>query len=123
VTRLTDPDAELVEGLKRGDEAAFVTLVQRYQRTLLRLALVYCRVLAAAEDIVQDTWLAVIRGIDRFEERASFKTWLFHILVNRARTRAVQEGRALSFSSLADEAESVASMGRSQREFEHPGSP
>lgn len=103
-----DPDAGLVAGLKRGDEAAFVTLVERYQRTLLRLALVYCRVLAVAEEIVQDTWLGVIRGIDRFEERASFRTWLFQILVNRARTRAVQEGRALSFSSLAEEAESVA---------------
>lgn len=100
-----DPDADLVAGLKRREESAFVTLVKRYQRTLLRLALVYCRTLAIAEEVVQDTWLGVIRGIDRFEERASFRTWLFQILVNRARTRAVQEGRALSFSSLAEEAE------------------
>ena len=103
-----DPDADLVAGLKRRDESAFVTLVKRYQRTLLRLALVYCRTLAVAEEIVQDTWLGVIRGIDRFEQRASFKTWLFQILVNRARTRAAQEGRALSFSSFSDEAEQAA---------------
>jgi RNA polymerase sigma-70 factor (ECF subfamily) len=102
-----DEDADLFAGLKRGDEAAFVTLVQRYQRPLLRLAIVYCRNLAVAEEIVQDTWLGVIRGIGRFEERATFKTWLFQILVNRARTRAAQEGRAGSFSSLEEEAEAA----------------
>ena len=102
-----DEDADLFAGLKRGDEAAFVTLVQRYQRPLLRLAIVYCRNLAVAEEIVQDTWLGVIRGIGRFEERATFKTWLFQILVNRARTRAAQEGRAGSFSSLEEEAETA----------------
>ncbi len=100
-----DEDGDLVAGLKRGDEAAFVALVKRYQRPLLRLAIVYCRNLAVAEEIVQDTWLGVIRGIAKFEERAAFKTWLFQILVNRARTRAVQEGRAGSFSSLDEEAE------------------
>src|SRR3954464_7833400 len=103
-----DDDGDLVAGLKRGDEAAFVTLVQRYQRPLLRLAIVYCRNLAVAEEIVQDTWLGVIRGIGKFEERAAFKTWLFQILVNRARTRAAQEGRAGSFASLDVEAEAPA---------------
>ena len=100
-----DPDADLVAGLKRGDEAAFVTLVRRYQPPLVRLAIVYCGNIAVAEEIVQDTWLGVIRGIGRFEERAAFKTWLFQILVNRARTRATQEGRAGSFASLNEEAE------------------
>ena len=104
-THQADDDAQLVAALKRRDEAAFVALVERYQRPLLRLALVHCRSLAIAEEIVQDTWLGVIQGIDRFEGRASFKTWLFHILVNRARTRAEREGRAVSFSSLAEEAE------------------
>jgi RNA polymerase sigma-70 factor (ECF subfamily) len=98
-------ETELVAALKRRDELAFVTLLQRYQGQLLRLALVYCRTRDLAEEIVQDTWLGVIQGIDRFEGRASFKTWLFQILVNRARTRAVKEGRMLSFSSLAEEAE------------------
>jgi RNA polymerase sigma-70 factor (ECF subfamily) len=104
-TNPADDDALLVAALKRRDEAAFVALVERYQHPLLRLALVYCRSLAIAEEIVQDTWLAVIQGIDRFERRASFKTWLFQILVNRARTRAEREGRAVSFSSLTEEAE------------------
>lgn len=104
-THQADDDAELIAALKRRDEAAFVTLVERYQRPLLRLALVYCRSMAIAEEIVQDTWLGVIQGIDRFEGRAAFKTWLFQILVNRARTRAEREGRAVSFSSLSEEAE------------------
>lgn len=105
MTSVADPEADLVAGLKRRDEMAFVTLVNRYQSKLVRLALVYCRTRDLADEVVQDTWLGVIQGIDRFEGRSSFKTWLFRILVNRARTRAVKEGRMLSFSSLADEAE------------------
>jgi RNA polymerase sigma-70 factor, ECF subfamily len=92
----------LIEGLKRRDEAAFVDLVARYQGPLLRLALVYARSHAVAEEIVQDAWLAVLQGIDKFERRASFKTWLFRILVNRAQTRAEREGRMLPFSALGD---------------------
>ena len=98
-------DSALIAGLKRRDEAAFVSLVERYQGPLFRLALAYCKGADIAEEIVQETWLGVLRGIDRFEERASFKTWLFQILVNQARTRAKREGRAVSFSSLSDEAE------------------
>lgn len=60
---------------------------------------------AVAEEVVQDTWLAVVRGLDAFEGRSSLKTWIFHILVNRARTRAVREGRTVPFSTLAGEAE------------------
>ena len=103
-THQTSDDSELIAALKRGDEAAFVSLVERYQRPLLRLAVVYCGSADVAEEIVQDAWLGVIQGIDRFEERASFKTWLFHILVNRARTRAKRERRGVSFSSLSGEA-------------------
>lgn len=77
---------------------AFVQLVQRYQGPMLRLALVYAKSRAVAEEIVQDTWLGVLQGIDRFERRSSFKTWLFRILVNRARTRAVREGRMVPLS-------------------------
>ena len=99
-----DADADLVTGLKRRDEAAFVTLVERYQGPLLRLALVYCRSRDIAEEVVQDVWLGVLQGIDRFEGKAAFRTWLFRILVNRARTNAGREGRTLSFSSLEDEA-------------------
>jgi len=98
-----DSDAELVAALRRGDEAAFVTLVGRYQAPLLRLARTFVRDRAVAEEVVQETWLAVLNGIDRFEGRASLKTWIFQILSNRARTRAVRERRSAPFSSLAGE--------------------
>jgi RNA polymerase sigma-70 factor, ECF subfamily len=93
-------EAQLVDALRRHDEAAFVQLVERYQTQLLRLALVYAGSRAVAEDIVQDTWLGALQGIAKFEGRSSFKTWLFRILVNRARTRAEREGRSVPFSAL-----------------------
>jgi RNA polymerase sigma-70 factor (ECF subfamily) len=95
-------DARLIDALKRRDEAAFVALVNRYQAPLFRLALVYAGTKAVAEEIVQDTWLGVLKGIERFEARSSFRTWLFRILVNRARTRAEREGRTVPFSALGD---------------------
>ena len=76
----TDADADLLERLRSGDEAAFATLVQRYQVRLLRLAESTVGSRAVAEEAVQDTWLAVVRGLERFEGRSSFKTWLFRIL-------------------------------------------
>lgn len=119
-TRREDDDAEFIAALRRRDETAFVALVSRYQRSLLRLALVYCRSADIAEEVVQDTWLGVIQGIDRFEGRASFKTWLFQILVNRARTRAEREGRALPFSSLSAEAEAPGEPAVSPERFRAP---
>jgi RNA polymerase sigma-70 factor (ECF subfamily) len=95
-------DAQLIDGLKQRDEAAFVQLVTCYQGRLLRLALVYASSHAVAEEIVQDAWLGVLQGIDRFEGRSSFKTWLFRILVNRAQTRAERESRTLAFSDLGE---------------------
>jgi RNA polymerase sigma-70 factor, ECF subfamily len=97
-------DAQLIDALIRRDEVAFVRLVQRYQGPLLRLALIYARSRAVAEEIVQETWLGVLQGIERFERRSSFKTWLFRILVNRARTRGEREGRTVPFSALGDAA-------------------
>src|ERR687885_1569869 len=94
-------DADLITALRDGDEAAFAELVDRYHAALLRLARLYVAA-AAAEDVVQETWLGLLRGLDRFEGRASLKTWLFHILVNRARTRAVRDGRTIPFSALVD---------------------
>jgi RNA polymerase sigma-70 factor (ECF subfamily) len=89
-----DDDVGLVERLRAGDEAAFVDLVRLYQPRLLRLAEATVGSRAVAEEVCQDTWLAVVRGVERFEGRSSFKTWLFHILLNRARTSAGREQRA-----------------------------
>jgi RNA polymerase sigma-70 factor, ECF subfamily len=87
-------EAGLVERLRAGDERAFVELVGRYQPRMLRLAEVTVGSRAVAEEITQDTWLAVVRGVERFEGRSSLKTWLFRILLNRARSAADREQRA-----------------------------
>jgi RNA polymerase sigma-70 factor (ECF subfamily) len=87
-------DATLVERLRAGDEAAFVELVRQYQTRMLRLAEATVGSRAVAEEVTQDTWLGVVRGVDRFEGRSSLKTWLFHILLNRARSAAGREARA-----------------------------
>ena len=89
-----EDDATLVGRLQSGDETAFVELVRRYQPRLLRLAESTVGRGAVAEEVTQDTWLAVFRGVDRFEGRSSFKTWLFRILLNRARSAARREERA-----------------------------
>ena len=94
-------DHELVQRLRAGDESAFVELIDRYGATMLRVAQMYVRDRATAEEVVQETWLAVLNGIDRFEERSSLKTWLFRILTNRAKTRGERDGRVLPFSALA----------------------
>jgi RNA polymerase sigma-70 factor, ECF subfamily len=94
-------DHELVQRLREGDESAFVELIDRYGATMLRVAQMYVRDRATAEEVVQETWLAVLNGIDRFEGRSSLKTWLFRILTNRAKTRGERDGRVLPFSALA----------------------
>jgi RNA polymerase sigma-70 factor, ECF subfamily len=94
-------DHELVQRLREGDESAFVELIDRYGATMLRVAQMYVRDRASAEEVVQETWLAVLNGIDRFEGRSSLKTWLFRILTNRAKTRGERDGRVLPFSALA----------------------
>lgn len=90
----------LVESLRQGDERAFSTLVERYHSLLIRLALAYVHEPAIAEEVAQETWLEVVRGVHRFEGRSTLKTWLCAILVNRARTRATREDRSLPFSAL-----------------------
>jgi RNA polymerase sigma-70 factor (ECF subfamily) len=95
-------DALLVDALRKGEEAAFVALLDRFQPALIRLAADYVHDRAIAEDVVQETWVAVLRGLDGFQGRASLKTWLFQIVINRARTRAAREDRSVSFSTLAD---------------------
>jgi RNA polymerase sigma-70 factor (ECF subfamily) len=97
----TYDERQLFAALHAGDEAAFGELVERYNPALLRLAMVYVRNRAVAEECVQETWLGVLRGLDRFEGRSLLKTWIFRILTNIAKTRAVREGRSVPFSALA----------------------
>jgi len=90
-----DPDAELLGRLRAGDEQAFVVLVRRHHDAMLRLACGYVPSAAVAEEVVQDTWLGVLRGIGGFEGRSSVRTWLLRILVNRARTAGARERRTV----------------------------
>jgi RNA polymerase sigma-70 factor (ECF subfamily) len=96
-------DEETLAALRRGDEAVFAELVRQHQALMLRVAARYVRNRTLAEEVVQETWLGVLNGLDRFEGRASVKTWIFRILVNRAISRAQREGRAVPFSSLGGE--------------------
>ncbi|HEX8074562.1 MAG TPA: sigma-70 family RNA polymerase sigma factor [Thermoleophilaceae bacterium] len=109
MTTAADPDAALLDGLKRGDESAFMELVERYHGALVRLAQSFVSSRAVAEEVAQDAWLGVLQGVDRFEGRSSLKTWIFRILVNRAKTRGVREARSVPFSSL-EPAEGEASV-------------
>jgi RNA polymerase sigma-70 factor (ECF subfamily) len=97
-------DEELLQSLRDGDEDAFAELVARHSGALLRVARMYVPSEAVAQEVVQETWIGVIRGIDRFEGRSSLKTWIFRILTNIAKTRAQRERRSVPFSSLADPA-------------------
>jgi RNA polymerase sigma-70 factor (ECF subfamily) len=94
-------DALLLERLLAGDEHAFMRLVEQYGPAMLRVATSLVRSRSVAEEVVQDTWLAVLRGIERFEGRSSLKTWLFRILVNRARSQYAREARSVPVSALA----------------------
>jgi RNA polymerase sigma-70 factor (ECF subfamily) len=89
-------EAELVARLREGEEAAFVALARQHQPIMLRLASSLVPSPAIAEEVVQDTWLAVLRGIEGFAGRSSFKTWLLRILVNRARSTGVHERRSVA---------------------------
>jgi len=108
-------ESALLEALRRGEEEAFARLVAAHHASLRRVARLYVPSPAIADEVVQDTWLGVIQGLWAFEGRSSLKTWIFRILVNRARTRAVRESsRASHTGSLAAE---------SGAEPKPPGSP
>ena len=94
-------EGPLLEALRAGDERAFADLVRRHRPAMLAVASMYARDRAVAEEIVQETWLAVLTGLDRFEGRSTLKTWIFRILANRAKTRGERESRTLPFSALA----------------------
>ena len=99
---LSPQDAKLVERLRAGDEEAFMELVHDLNPSLLRVARMFVPTSALAEDVVQETWVAVLSGIHRFEGRSSLKTWIFRILTNRAKTRGQREGRSIPFSALGE---------------------
>ncbi len=101
--RLSPDDRRLVAALRAGEEAAFEELIDRYHPALVRLAMAFVPSRAVAEDVAQDAWLGVLRGIDRFEGRSSLRTWLYRILVNTAKTRGVRESRSVPFAALAVE--------------------
>jgi RNA polymerase sigma-70 factor (ECF subfamily) len=95
----------LIESLKAGDERAFARLLDEYSSALFRVAMAHVGTRAVAEEVVQETWLGVINGIDRFEGRSSLKTWIFRILTNTANTRGQRERRVVPFSALGPAAD------------------
>ncbi len=94
-------EARLVASLRRRDERAFAALLERYHAALVRIATVYVRDRAVAEEVAQETWVGVLQGIDRFEGRSSLKTWIFRILANKAKTRGERESRSIPLSAVA----------------------
>jgi RNA polymerase sigma-70 factor (ECF subfamily) len=94
-------EQQLIEAIRRGDRDAFMRLVDAYGPALLRVARMYVPSAAVAEEVVQETWIGVLNGIDRFEGRSSLKTWIFRILTNIAKTRGERERRSVPFSSAA----------------------
>lgn len=105
-TRLARDTDELV-ALRRGDQSAFMALVRRLHPSMVRLATTYVSSREIGEEVAQDTWVAVLEELDRFEGRSSLKTWIFRILTNQAKTRGVREKRSAPFSSLAVQAEAA----------------
>jgi RNA polymerase sigma-70 factor (ECF subfamily) len=95
-------EAELLVALRAGDEGAFAALVREYHPSLVRVARMFVSSPATAEEVAQEAWLGVLNGLDRFEGRSSLKTWIFRILTNIAKTRAVRDGRTLPFSALQE---------------------
>jgi RNA polymerase sigma-70 factor, ECF subfamily len=95
-----DPDAELVGRFRAGDEEAFVALAGKYRAVMLSLALGYAPSMAVAEEVVQDAWVGVLRGIGKFEHRSTFRTWLFRIVINRAVSAAARERRSVPVDDL-----------------------
>jgi len=112
----TTGEGALVAALRAADEGVFRMLVERHTPAMRRLALTFVRSQAVADEVVQEAWLGVLRGIDRFEERSSLKTWIFRIVANVARTRGVRESRSAPFSSFASADEPSVDPDRFQRD-------
>jgi RNA polymerase sigma-70 factor, ECF subfamily len=121
VTGLLADELALIDGLRAGDEAVFAALVGRYGGAMLRVAQLYVRSRSIAEEVVQDAWIGVLNGGARFERRSSLKTWIFQIVTNRAKTRALKEGRSVPFSDLGPDEPSVDPARFQSPEDRHPG--
>jgi len=102
-------DLAIVERLRAGDETTFMMLVEEHQAAMLRIARMYVSSRAVAEEVVQEAWLGIVRGLDRFEGRSSLRTWMYRIVANIAKTRGIREGRSIPFSALRgdDEADPI----------------
>lgn len=111
----------LLAALRAGDETAFATLVESYSASMIRVAQGYVRTRAVAEEVVQEAWLGVLKGLDRFEGRSALKTWIFRILVNTAKTRGEREARTVPFSSLGPDEETGPSV--DPERFRDPSQP
>ena len=107
-TAAAPDEAELLARLRDGDERAFETLVDRHYSTMLAVARGYVKSRSVAEEVVQEAWLGVLKGLDRFEGRSSLRTWIIRIVANIARTRGAREARSVPLSSLAPEGEEAA---------------
>jgi RNA polymerase sigma-70 factor, ECF subfamily len=121
---VNDPDADLLVRLRAGDEPAFAELVDRWSPAMLRIARGYVASRQSAEDVVQETWLAVVRGLDRFEGRSTLRTWVFKILINQARRRGSTEARTLPWSQFTPQEPSVPTVDPDRfqdGEHNHPG--
>lgn len=99
---ISEGELSLIEALRSGDEQAFLLLVERLHGQMMRIAQHYVLDRQMAEEVIQDTWLGVLRGLANFEQRSSLQTWIFHILTNRAKTRARREQRHLCFSDFGE---------------------
>ena len=93
-------DQRAIALLRAGDEQAFEALVARHYATMMAVARTYVKSRSVAEEVVQETWLGVLQSLDRFEGRSSLKTWIIAIVINKAKTRAVREGRSVPFTAL-----------------------
>jgi RNA polymerase sigma-70 factor (ECF subfamily) len=98
-----EQEQQQIERILEGDEQAFADLVEAHYSALIRLAMSFVRSRNVAEEVVQETWMAALAGLPRFEGRSSLKTWIFRILINRAKTRGVKEARSVPFSSMSEE--------------------
>jgi RNA polymerase sigma-70 factor (ECF subfamily) len=114
-------EVRLLEDLRNGDEAAFNQLIDLYGASLLRVAMMYVPSRAVAEEVVQETWLGLLESLDRFEGRASLKTWIFRILLNSAKKRGAKERRQVPFSAMWEPSQDAAEPSVDAERFLSPG--